>query len=461
MLRARWFSVVCCVLLAAIAAAQPTGPYRGRSVQSVIDELRAAGSPFVYSSNLLTPALRVESEPAPSGPLELARAVLAPHGLTVREEAGVWLVVRAEPSELAPALPARLVVTAQAAYSGLPITAGTVQLDPPSGPFAAVVDGRAELAGLAPGRHSLTVRGEGFLPERLTVNAAAGTTVAVTVGLFEAVAKLDEITVVASRYDVTNDIQPSAAYFSRDEIEALASIGDDTVRVAHRLPGVASNEFSARPYVRGGAMNEFAVLLDGIRLIEPYHLRDFQGMVSAVDQRIVETAAIHAGGFPAEYGDVLSGLMIIEPREPTQLEHEIGLSVLYTSVLSSGTFADQRASWLVSARNSNLDRVVADEIGQPAYSDVFVRVGGDLGAKHRLMFGGLEFRDDVILTPEETATDLEDANSDTHNQQLWLKLHSSWSDNVSSDMWLYSTRFASSRRESVVDLDEIVGVVND
>ncbi len=164
--------------------------------------------------------------------------------------------------------------------------------------------------------------------------------------LFEAVAKLDEIIVMASRYDVSNDLQPSATYFSRDDIEALASLGDDTLRVAHRLPGVASNEFSARPYVRGGDTNEFAVLLDGVRLIEPYHFRDFEDIVSAVDQRVVDTVAIHAGGFPAEYGDALSGLMVIEPREPTALAHEIGVSVLYTSLLSSGTFADGRASWL-------------------------------------------------------------------------------------------------------------------
>jgi outer membrane receptor protein involved in Fe transport len=443
----------------AIASAQPGPPYRDRTVQSVIDELRAAGSPIVYSSNLLPSTLRVASEPTSTAPLALAREVLAPHGLTVREEAGVWLVVRAE--QPVPALPSRLVVTVQSAYSGLPITAGTVQVDAPAGPLAAVADGHAELAELAPGRHSVTVRSQGFLPEHVTVNAAAGTTTAITVGLFEAVAKLDEITVMASRYDVSNDLQPSATYFSRDEIEALASLGDDTVRVAQRLPGVASNEFSARPYVRGGDTNEFAVLLDGVRLIEPYHFRDFQDIVSTVDQRVVDTVAIHAGGFPADYGDVLSGLMVIEPREPAELAHEIGLSVLYTSLLSSGTFAGERASWLLSARSSNLDRVLADELGQPSYSDVFVRVGGDLGAKHRLTFGSLEFRDDLVFTPEDSAAHREQAASDTHNEQRWLKLASAWSESVSSEMWLYSTDFTSSRRESVVDLEEIVGVVDD
>lgn len=457
----RWLVIVGCVLAAAVAGAQPSGPYSGRTVQSVIEELRAAGSPLVYSSNLLPQTLRIASEPTATTPLELAREVLSPHGLTVQEEAGLWLVVVGEPAAPVPVLPSRLVLTVQSAYSTLPVATGSVQVDAPTGAVTPVADGRAEISELAPGRHRITVRAQGYLPERVTVNAEAGATVSLTVGLFEAVSELDEITVSASRYDVTNALQPSAAYFSRDEIEALASIGDDTVRVAHRLPGVASNEFSAKPYVRGGASNEFAVFLDGVRLIEPYHLRDFQGVVSAVDQRIVDTAAIHAGGFPAEYGDALSGLMIVEPREPTELEHELGLSVLYTSLLSSGTFADGRASWLVSARSSNLDRVVVDEIGQPAFGDAFVRVGRDLGAKHRLTFGGLEFRDDLLFTPEDSATDHEQATGDTFDRQLWLRATSEWSERLSSDLWLYSARFNSTRHESVIDTEEIIGRVDD
>ncbi len=79
---------------------------------------------------------------------------------------------------------------------------------------------------------------------------------------------------------------------------------------------MANNGLSARPYIRGGAPNEVAVLFDGVRLVEPYHLRDFQSVFSAIDERIVDHVAVHAGGFSAEYGDALSGLMVVEPREP-------------------------------------------------------------------------------------------------------------------------------------------------
>jgi outer membrane receptor protein involved in Fe transport len=441
------------------AGAQPARPLSGRSVQAVIDELRAAGAPLVYSSTLLAPDLVVRAEPTAIAPLALAREILRPHGLDVREEAGIWLVVRGAAPP--PQEPGRLVVTAEAAYAGNGIADLTVQVDPPNGPTVAGVAGRVEVGQLAAGRHALTVRAAGFLPERLNVEVPAGATVELSAVLIEAVPKLDEIIVSASRYDVSNIAQPSATYFSRDDIERLASLGDDTLRVAQRLPGVANNQYSARSYVRGGAANELAVLLDGVRLVEPFHLRDFQGVFSAVDERIVDSVAVHAGGFPAAYGDALSGLMVIEPREPTALAHEIGLSVLYTSLLSSGTLADGRASWLMSARESNLDRVLADHLGEPAYSDVFLRVATDLGARHRLVIGGLGFSDDVILTLQDDPDDRQRANGDTDSRQGWLKLDSLWTDALSSTTWLQTAEFASRRRESVADLDEIVGSVDD
>ena len=445
-------------LAAGVAHGQIVRPLLGQSVQAVIEALRAAGTPFVYSSSLLPPTLIVSVEPTATEPLELARDILAPHGLTLRAEGGAWLVVRAEAQA---AEPGSLVVEARAAYAGTPVQSFSVQTEGPTAVAGPGAEGRAELLGLAPGRYTITVRAPGFLPKRQTSTITAGATAILSVELAEAVAKLDEVVVTASRFDLDSRAQPSTADFSREDMENFLTLGDDALRVAQRLPSVASNGFSSRPYMRGGAANEVAVLFDGVRLIEPYHLRDFQAVFSAIDQRIVDHVAVHAGGFPAEYGDALSGLMVVEPREPTTVEHEVGLSVLYTSLLTSGTFADGRASWLVSARDSNLDRIVAEHIGRPDYSDVFARFGVDLGAKHRLVFANFRFDDDIVFTPEDASNDRERAASDADAHQAWLKLDSDWSQRLSSTTWLHSTSFSSERREDVADLAEVIGTVDD
>jgi hypothetical protein len=452
------FLLFAVALAAGLVDAQLARPLLGRTVQSVIEELRSAGTPLVYSNSLLPDSLAVSAEPSATEPLELAREILAPHGLTVRPEGGAWLVVRAE---TAPTGPGAVVIAARAAYAGTLLRSFSVEVDGPTMSSTQGVDGRAELSSLAPGRYTVVVRAAGFQPARVVATVDGGATATVSVALMEAVAKLDEIVVTASRYDLESRAQPSTADFSREDIENFLTLGDDALRVAQRLPGVANNGFSARPYMRGGAPNEVAVHLDGVRLVEPYHLRDFQSVFSAIDQRIVEHVAVHAGGFPAEYGEALSGLMVVEPREPLKLENELGLSLLYTSVLTSGTFADDRASWLLSARNSNLDRVVIDRIGQPAYSDVFLRMSVDLGAKHRLVFADLSFEDDILFTLEDDADDREHAASDTSAHQAWLRLDSAWSEKLSSSTWLHATSFRSERREDVDDLAEVVGTVDD
>jgi hypothetical protein len=426
--------------------AQPT-QYRGRSVQSVIDELRSAGVPLVYSTNLLPDTLVVAAEPNSGEPLALAREILAPHGLTLRESGGSWLVVRAE---VAPANGA-ITVTAVSASTGEPVAA-SVALDAGAG--------TAELTAVLPGRHVVTVRAPGYLPERLSVEVEAGATATVRVALFDVVPKLEEITVTASRYDVIDAVRPSATAFTRDDIESLAELGDDTVRVAHRLPGIAASEFSARSHVRGGAADEMMVLLAGVELVEPYHLRDYQGVFSAIDQRIVSGLQIYSGGYPAEYGDALSGLMVIEPREPTELAHELGVSLLHTSVLSSGTFADGRGTWLGSARRSNLGDVLNNDVGEPSYHDAFARVGLAIGSKHRLTFNSLGYDDDIVLEPKANGLEQETARVEVDSQQFWLSFDSDWTASLSSRLWLFSTKFDSLRRETVSDAELDATVVD-
>jgi outer membrane receptor protein involved in Fe transport len=449
-------------LLGPAVHAQGAGalPYRGRSVQAVIEELRAAGAPLVYSSNLLPPDLRVRDEPQSSEPLALAREILQPHGLTIRDSDGVWLVVRGEPAPAAPPPTGRVAVSV-ARGDGEGIDGATVQLDAPAGPSATLTDGRAELSGIVVGRHTIIARAPGYLAERTTVGVTAGETAQIAITLLAAAPPLEEITVTASRYELVSDVAPSGRYFSRDDIESLSELGDDVLRIAHRVPGIASNEFSGRSHVRGGATDEMLIELDGIELVEPFHLRDYQAVFSAIDQRIVSSVQVHSGGFPAAYGDALSGLTVIDVLEPRELRHELGLSFLQTSGLSSGRFHDDRAYWLASFRQGNIDKLLHAEIGEPSYRDSFIRIGTRLGRKHELSLSGLTFDDDITLTAADEPAKSERGASATSSEQLWLKVTSDWTSRLASTSWLYSNDLETQRRGALDDPLEIVGVAQD
>ena len=465
-MRSRALTIICVMsglLARAPAFAQGPASYVGKPVRAVLEDLRAAGAPLVYSSSLVPERLRVEREPRSTEPLALAREILAQHGLAIEQSAGSWLVVRgAIPAASATPPHGAITLTVAAAEDGAPLADALVQLDAPKGPRVAVVAGRAELGDVAPGKHVLSLSAPGFLTQRAAVVVAAGATAEVTVALQAAAPRLDELTVTASRYDLRAENRPSSSYFTRQQVENLSYLGDDALRIAHRLPGVATNDFSARSHVRGGDVDEMTVVLDGMKVIEPYHLRDYQGVFSAIDQRIVSGVQVYSGGFPVEYGDALSGLTVMDRLEPTDRVHtELGLSVLYSSVLSGGTFADGRAQWLVSARRGNLDRLLDDARGEPTYSDDFVHVSTALGAKHKLALNEIGFDDDILLTPSNATNDRELGRSNSVHRQTWLTLDSEWSPDLSSRTLAYQTRFRTDRRGEVADPAEIVGVADD
>ncbi|MBK7251837.1 MAG: TonB-dependent receptor [Gammaproteobacteria bacterium] len=114
MMRSRFRAALfCCALLLPAFAA--VGVERGQPLTAALAELRRAGLRVIFSSALVAPGLRVTVEPGRGSPEELARRILAPHGLALDPvRAGLFAVVRnpgplaapsAMPSTVAPAAP--------------------------------------------------------------------------------------------------------------------------------------------------------------------------------------------------------------------------------------------------------------------------------------------------------------------------------------------------------------------
>ena len=85
-----------CTLLATPTWAQDL---RGRRVSEVLDELRSAGLTFIYNTQIVPSDLRIETEPHERSGVELAREILAAHGLALSQVApGVYAVVAGVPA---------------------------------------------------------------------------------------------------------------------------------------------------------------------------------------------------------------------------------------------------------------------------------------------------------------------------------------------------------------------------
>ncbi|MBT8099717.1 MAG: TonB-dependent receptor [Gammaproteobacteria bacterium] len=271
---------------------------------------------------------------------------------------------------------------------------------------------------------------------------------------------IEKITVVASRYEISRDISTSNFQIDRRTIQNMPDVGQDPVRVTHRLPGAAASGASARAHFRGGEQAEVGIILNGHRLFDPFHVRDYQNIFSAIDARAIESVEVFTGGFPVMFGDRMSGLVLMESIDPTASRHtEIGLSVFNTSFLHVSANEDRR--WLLSARRGNLDLIIDPTFGEPSYYDVFTQLQMRLTPTMQLSANGLYADDLVTVVLEAEPDEIESASSRTRNAQFWVQLDNDWSDKLSSSTTLSFVAHTNRRRGELGDAEKIVAAVTD
>ena len=431
--------------------------YAGRPIAEIIDEFRDAGYPFAYSTNLVPADLIVSDEPEATEPADIVREILRPHGMTIRSEAGVHLVVRYDSAGL-PKGNIMLVVTADDSQE--PVSDVVVTITPNLSVSSQPLPGSFVFADAASGRYQFAIEAEGYETVTRIVDVWPGDTTVVSVGLGTARPEIETIAVSASRYEILRDMAASKFVFDQRTIQNTPDIGEDPMRVVQRLPGAAASGASAKTHFRGGEDGEIGIMLNGHGLFDPFHVRDYQSVFSAIDSRAIEGVEVYTGGFPVRFGDRMSGLVLMESLEALRPRHtEIGVSVFNSSFLTAGIEPDR--SWLVSARRGNLDLVIDPEFGRPSYYDIFGEFTYDFSPNATLSVNALFADDSVEVILESEPEELERVVSNTQNGQLWVQLDNRWSADLTSKLVLSAISFDNRRQGSLNDEEKIVATVLD
>lgn len=429
----------------------------GRTVADVIDDYRAAGYPFAYSSSLVSDDLKVLDEPQATDPVAIVAEILKPHRLMLRQQGDIWLVVRFD-AQGGPNGNVLLAVTTRG--SERPIGNPEISVEPQLDSGTELMPGVVEFAGVTPGRYEFSIAAEGFDPTRRVLDVWPGETTVVNVGMAAARAPIETISVSASRYEILRELSTSQFSLDQRSIQNMPDVGEDPIRITQRLPGAAASGASAKTHFRGGEESEIGIMLNGHALFDPFHIRDYQSIFSAIDARAIEGVEVYTGGFPVRFGDRMSGLVLMESLQALQPRHtEIGVSIFNTSVLTAGNSADRR--WLFSARRGNLDLVIDKKFGQPSYYDVFGEVQLDFSADASLSMNALFADDQVQLVLETDPDEIEQVTSRTKNAQLWVQLENRWSEELNSKLVLSVVDFHNLRNGSLNDFAKIVGTVYD
>ena len=143
----------------------------------------------------------------------------------------------------------------------------------------------------------------------------------------------------------------------RTELEKVPGTFGDPIRVIQNLPGVARLPFLAgQIIVRGASPNDTGTYLDGVQLPLLYH---FNGGPSVINSEFLDRVDFYPGGFGAEYGRAIGGIIDVYTRKQDSSEWHGSVKVdlidasAYVSVPIS-------KSWSISAavRRSYIDLVL-------------------------------------------------------------------------------------------------------
>lgn len=246
--------------------------------------------------------------------------------------------------------------------------------------------------------------------------------------------QLEKIVVTPGRFTIY-DGAAARISLSKQEIERFPLIDNDVMRAAHIFPGVVSSDYSARFSVRGGEKDNVSVRLDGMELYNPYHLQDFGGAVSLVGLGLIQRTELLMGGFPAEYGEKMSGVFDITTKtiNADKVSANFGLDLINATVMVEGPLS-KKGGWLFSARRGYVDLILAlmnaDEKYKPQYADVYGKLTYQLTQADILTFNGLYGWDKNRIRGEGIDNDLDSRYDNSIAWVRWRRTFgtSNWTD---------------------------------
>jgi hypothetical protein len=318
--------------------------------------------------------------------------------------------------------------------TGRPIAGATALLVDRYSMTTSDTSGRFRFSGVSPGTYTLTVSHIGYTSRTIAnLSPHEDSSANLRVLLSARTLQLPSIIVSPGTFAIMETGASASQSLTREDMQTVAQFGEDVYRTVTRIPGVTSDDYSARFSVRGGRYENVLVLLDGQEIHEPFHVKDVNGgVVSTVDAEAVEGITLRTGGFPAEFGNRTSAVFDVttrRPREPRR-NMSIGLSLTNFRVTTDGTFSGNKGSWLFVARRGYLDLVLdlmkEIESPRPAYYDILSRVSYRLTPNQEISFHVLHAHDKMTFYATDPDGDIDRSTSRYGNTYAWLSLSSTY-----------------------------------
>jgi hypothetical protein len=395
--------------------------YAGKPLSEALTDLRAQGLKIVFTSEVVRPEMTVIAEPVATEPRRILDEILEPHGLMARDGPRDTLVIVQRTAEL-PSRRGSISGLVLSRAGSVPVAGAVVRVLESGAVTTSTIDGGFLFEEHDAGSFTIEAGRAGFAIARVEeVSVVAGERTEISILLNPAPIVEEEVEITPSRISLMREEPGAVIGLGREEILALPHLGDDFFRAISLLPGISANDVSAQFHVRGGRRDETQILLDGQELYEPYHLKDFDNALSFVSTSALASADLTTGGFPAEFGDRMSGVLDMRTVTPAgRPRGRVGASLLNLQAGGSGGFHGDRGSWLLEARRGTAD-LAKELLGNehPRYADIYAKIEYQLNRRNsigvNLLYSDDRFTFEEVLEDESKRTD-----TSYNSGYLWL-----------------------------------------
>ncbi len=310
-------------------------------------------------------------------------------------------------------------------------------------------DGRFAFGGLLPGRYAVTATFLGYDAYADTLDLAFGDRVMLDIALAPSETAMETVTVETERTAATSS--PAGLVQLRPADLAVIPSPDlsgDLAGVLTVQPGITTiGDRGGQLYIRGGTPTQNLVLIDGMRLFQPFHI---VGFYSAFPAEIVQQADIYAGGFGARYGGRISSVIDVKTRNGSKQRFggSASLAPFLTSVRVEGPIVPDEASFVLSVRESVVERVAEQVVGEALpyrFGDAFGKLHFFTGPASFVSLTGLRTTDAGTISGLEDQTRIDWTNEALGGRFFYLPTSLAAALDVTVNYAAYRSSFAPDR----------------
>ena len=191
----------------------------------------------------------------------------------------------------------------------------------------------------------LRLQSFGYKTKRLFINRGESF---VKIVLLDSIYNLGFVTVSAPRNGRFGDYSAQTIQMSAFDIITNPAAMADIIGNMRVLPGVQTNDNDGRLIIQGGSSDESQIYINDLIVANPYARSSKNGGArSRFTPDLFSGTVLQSGGFNAEFGQALSGIVNLNTKEHGQMTAKTDISV--SSVYAGMTHIDKKPSYACRA----------------------------------------------------------------------------------------------------------------